>query len=144
MLWIAHLICRHCCYCCAVVSSIWPVTGHNQAAPRARQHQPPLPLLWRTASGALVVQTSHNKQYSSWSWIMALFWILKQINTVSSVQCNPASPRVIYAIQARLGSGGQWWLVAAVIHWYMPVSAADSPPAAAANASLSEQDAGLE
>ena len=113
MLWIAHLICRHCCYCCAVVSSIWPVTGHNQAAPRARQHQSPLPQLWRTASGALVVQTSYNKQYYSWSWIMALFWILKQINTVSSVQCNPASPRVIYAVQARLGSGGQW------LQWYI-------------------------
>ena len=25
-----------------------------------------------------------------------------------SVQCNPASPRVIYAVQARLASGGQW------------------------------------
>ena len=42
---------------------------------------------------------------------------------LSSVRCNPVSPRMIYAVQPRLVSGGQWWPVAAVIHWYMPVSA---------------------
>ena len=37
---------------------------------------------------------------------MALFWILKQINIVSSVQYNTASPR-------GAGEAGQWWLVVA-------------------------------